>query len=85
MCALRGTHPDGKVHGAYMGPIWGRQVPGGPHVDPMNFSIWDCITVHMYTVIVIRKTIGQNDVTIPKSTDITWNKNVERMDGQHFS
>ena len=33
-------HPDNKVHGANMGPIWGRQDPGGPHVDPMNFAIW---------------------------------------------
>ena len=23
-----------------MGPIWGRQDPGGPHVCPMNFAIW---------------------------------------------
>ena len=23
-----------------MGPIWGRQDTGGPHVGPMNFSIW---------------------------------------------
>ena len=23
-----------------MGPIWGRQDPGGPHVGPMNFVIW---------------------------------------------
>ena len=23
-----------------MGPIWGRQDPGGPHVDPMNCAIW---------------------------------------------
>ena len=28
--------PDSKVHGANMGPIWGRQDPGGPHVGPMN-------------------------------------------------
>ena len=27
--------PDSKVHGANMGPIWGRQDPGGPHVGPM--------------------------------------------------
>ena len=33
--------PDSKVHGAIMGPIWGRQDPGGPHVRPMNFAIWD--------------------------------------------
>ena len=30
--------PDSKVHGATMGSIWGRQDPGGPHVDPMNFD-----------------------------------------------
>ena len=33
--------PDSKVHGANMGPIWGRQDPGGPHVGPINFAIWD--------------------------------------------
>ena len=33
-------YPDSKVHGAIMGPIWGRQDPGGPHVGPMNFAIW---------------------------------------------
>ena len=32
--------PDSKVHGAIMGPIWGRHDPGGPHVGPMNFAIW---------------------------------------------
>ena len=35
--------PDSKFHGANMGPIWGRQDPGGPHVGPMNFAIWDVI------------------------------------------
>ena len=34
--------PDSKVHVANMGPIWGRQDPGGPHVGPMNFTIWVC-------------------------------------------
>ena len=34
------NHPDSKVHGANMGPIWGRQDPGGPHVGPMNLVIW---------------------------------------------
>ena len=33
------TYPDSKVHGAHMGPIWGQQDPGGPHVGPMNFAI----------------------------------------------
>ena len=34
-------NPDSKVNGANMGPIWGRQDPGGPHVDPMNYDIWE--------------------------------------------
>ena len=33
-------YPDSKVHGASMGPILGRQDPGGPHVGPINFAIW---------------------------------------------
>ena len=32
--------PDSKVHVANMGPIWGRQDPGGPQVGPMNYAIW---------------------------------------------
>ena len=43
------TIPDSKVHGANMGPIWGQQVPGGPHVCPVNFAIWD-----MYPIASIR-------------------------------
>ena len=33
--------PDGMVHGDNMGPIWGRQDPGGPNVGPMNFVIME--------------------------------------------
>ena len=25
---------DSKIHGANVGPTWGRQAPGGPHVGP---------------------------------------------------
>ena len=32
--------PDSKVHGANLGPIWGQQDPGGPHVGPMNLAVW---------------------------------------------
>ena len=41
--AVLNAIPDSKVHGANMGPIWGRQDPGGPHVGPENFAIWDII------------------------------------------
>ena len=37
--------PDSKVSGANMGPIWGQQDPGGPHVGPRNFAIWDVIHI----------------------------------------
>ena len=36
--------PDSKVHGANMGPIWGRQDPGGPHVGHVNLAIGDPLT-----------------------------------------
>ena len=34
-------NPDSKIHRAYMGPTWGRQDPGGPHVGPMILVIWE--------------------------------------------
>ena len=40
---MRTRDPDSKIHGAHMGPIWGRQDPGGPDVGPLNFAIWDVI------------------------------------------
>ena len=45
--------PDSKVHGANMGPIWGRQDPGGPHVGPMNVAIWVYI-LHWFVLQVLK-------------------------------
>ena len=28
------SYPDSKIHGTNMGPIWGRQGPGGPMLGP---------------------------------------------------
>ena len=49
-----------------MGPIWGRQDPGGAHVGPMNFAIWEA---HLNSRDVSRDrvhhfndVIGANDV-----------------------
>ena len=33
-------YPDGKVHGAIMGPIWVRQDPGVARFGSMNFALW---------------------------------------------
>ena len=38
--AWRRQSPDSKVHEAHMGPTWGRQDPGVPHVGPMKIVIW---------------------------------------------
>ena len=32
-------NPDGKIHGANMGPTWVLSAPGGPHDSPMNLAI----------------------------------------------
>ena len=38
--ACKTMFPHSKVHRDNMGPTWGRQDPGGPHVGPINFAIW---------------------------------------------
>ena len=43
-------YPDTKVHGVNVGPVWGRQDPGGPHVGPMNLAIW--VSMHYITALV---------------------------------
>ena len=41
-------HPDSKVPGANMGPIWGRQDPGGTNVGPMNFANCACLSICLW-------------------------------------
>ena len=43
-----------KVGGANMGPIWDRQDPGGPHVDPMNLIIWETAPFRVLSVLCDR-------------------------------
>ena len=35
-------YPNGKVHGANMGPTWVLPAPGGTHVGHLNLVIWVC-------------------------------------------
>ena len=48
------SHPDSKVYGAYMGPTWNRQDPGGPHVGPMILAIWVLFTMCFMSFVVWR-------------------------------
>ena len=53
--AYANGNPDSKVNGANMGPIWGRQDPGGPHVGPIIFAIWETILImHMLTCSIVQ-------------------------------
>ena len=49
--------PDSKVHGANMGPIWGRQDPCGPHVGPINFAIWVVNSSNEYWIWLLTRQI----------------------------
>ena len=40
---LKQPTSDSKVHGANMGPTWGRQDPGWPHDGPINLVIRDTL------------------------------------------
>ena len=40
VCRRCSDNPGSKVHGVIIGPIWGRQGPGGPNIGPMNFATW---------------------------------------------
>ena len=46
-CITKVAFPDSKIHGANVGPTWGRQDPGGPHVGHMNLAIWVALTETM--------------------------------------
>ena len=48
--AFHDMYPYSKVHVANMGPIWGQQGPGGPHVGPVNRAIWEFETFESYVV-----------------------------------
>ena len=61
----------GVVHGANIGPIWGRRDPGGPYVGPMNFAILDskakALWSKMFFLVIgypnIQSTIPNNQLT----------------------
>ena len=46
-------HPDSKVHGAIMGPVWGRQDPCRPHGGPMNFATWASMNTAIWWMLPI--------------------------------
>ena len=43
MVCLRIITQIARFMGANMGSIWGPKDPGGPHIGPMNFAIWELL------------------------------------------
>ena len=64
--------PDSKVHGANMGPIWGRQDPGGPHVVPMNFAIWVLCGTHLDFIYLNEKFKRNLFLSVQSSVNQHW-------------
>ena len=66
------SFPDSKVHGANMGPIWGRQDPGGSHVGPMNFTIWVVNWTHCHAALYTLYTCKEGASLICHSSVIDY-------------
>ena len=64
--------PDSKVHGANMGPIWGQQDPGGPHVGPMNHAIWDGIDLVVQMILCLSSKLIFHNFAFFANTWILW-------------
>ena len=75
--SLRIQHyPDSKVCGANMGPVWGRQDPGGPHVGRMNIIIWVfilAIWAKSDEMIIINTSPMLNIPALMKKADVAHN------------
>ena len=78
-------YPYSKVHGANMGPIWGRQDPGGPHVGPMNLAI----RVYMSYISLAHHTAQMNPVVFifhkANASPASWVANVFPEERSHSS
>ena len=66
-----------------MGPIWGWQDPGGPHVGPMNFAIWVTLVVHKYRI----KKLIKLKQCVPwfKTSSIHYIYKYDGVEGRDFS
>ena len=79
--------PDSKVHGTNMGPIWGRQDPGGPHVGLMNFAIWDGMETHS-ALLALSQENPQTTCAFPlqrQSFDVSFDASLTKLMNKYLS
>ena len=60
MTTLHDSVLDSKIHGANVGPTWGRQDPGGSHAGHTNLAIWGCYKKPFCSIIRIYISSSQN-------------------------
>ena len=75
--------PDSTDHGANMGPTWGRQDPGGPHVGPMNLAI-RVLSLSLYSLGSTSDIFPPNFVKSTKPTIVCWNRRVALKFDRHL-
>ena len=66
--ATYSSNPDSKIHGAYMGPTWGRQDQGVPYIGPMNLAIKEGLGQCYAKTFCPRR---RNNATISRSYGVT--------------
>ena len=67
--------PDSKVHGANMGPVWGRQDPGGPHVDP--WTLWSGMVLCLFCLLKCAQALTSPPTLILRLDSRTASINLE--------
>ena len=69
---LQYLYPDGKVHGAKMGPTWVLSAPDGSHVDPMNLIAIRVVLMTICHRRIKTEVISQNFPQSFLHAQLTW-------------
>ena len=65
--------PGSMVHGVNIGPIWGRQDPGGPNVGHINFAMWDVFHIVYSTCdSIVYKFLLNLSISESKCVHFSW-------------
>ena len=77
--------PDSKVHGANMGPIWGRRDPGGPHVGPWILLSGIANTLSIFHFVLVNLGRDETAIILQLSNACSWMKMYEFRLRFHWS
>ena len=69
---LKQSNPDCKLHGAHLGPTWGRQDPGGSHIGPLKLAIWERFHWLFWPNVIYRITYDHGDIVLCFAVIKSW-------------